>query len=346
MAVKYAEQYEPDQLEPFWPNEILKMTTVVLCTMAVIMFFAVLPVLLEIVGLEGMTEHEQPADPRNTPAHIRPEWYFLSVYQYLKLMPSQMLGVEGAALGVMSQGIGVALLLSLPFWYRDHGPGVDPGDARRGAAWFAGACVSFVILAYLVSRANAALSDRIGVWLHPVFWWPILAVACWAMAYAAARAVGFAAVGRWLTLLTVSLLFILFQFVVFVIVLGRWLTAVLPASIAFGIGGAIFLMTTIWAIGVTIAHVAGRADRPRRAMFIATVTENVALFLGLMLWAKWPHDALRDAAGAWTEEARHLWFLVAVVLAAVAVFAALVAVERRNIRLVLGPRRPSLEDKP
>ena len=30
---------------------------------------------------------EDKADPLTTPAHIKPEWYFLSVYQLLKLVP-------------------------------------------------------------------------------------------------------------------------------------------------------------------------------------------------------------------------------------------------------------------
>ena len=34
-----------------------------------------------------------PADPLNTPAHIRPEWYFLAPYQLLKLVPNKFLGI-------------------------------------------------------------------------------------------------------------------------------------------------------------------------------------------------------------------------------------------------------------
>ncbi len=43
MAVDYREQYSPEQLEPFWPNEILRMLVVVLCTLALIMALVVLP---------------------------------------------------------------------------------------------------------------------------------------------------------------------------------------------------------------------------------------------------------------------------------------------------------------
>jgi ubiquinol-cytochrome c reductase cytochrome b subunit len=34
-----------------------------------------------------------PADPLNTPLHIRPEWYFLAPYQMLKLVPNKFLGI-------------------------------------------------------------------------------------------------------------------------------------------------------------------------------------------------------------------------------------------------------------
>jgi len=119
MAADYTKQYRPDQLEPFWPNEIVKMTVAVLCTLAVIMFFAILPVLLEALGFHGMAHEEQPANPRGaTPTGIKPEWYFLAVYQYLRLMPTQLLGISGKTLGVLSQGVGVTILILLPFWYR------------------------------------------------------------------------------------------------------------------------------------------------------------------------------------------------------------------------------------
>ncbi|GMU24212.1 MAG: hypothetical protein AMXMBFR13_42880 [Phycisphaerae bacterium] len=118
MAVDYRKQYRPDQLEPFFPNEILRMLVVVLCTLAVIMLLVVLPVVLDHFGLAGLIEEEEPADPRATPAHIRPEWYFLAVYQYLKLPPQEFMGISGKTIGVLSQGPAMVALLLLPFWAR------------------------------------------------------------------------------------------------------------------------------------------------------------------------------------------------------------------------------------
>ncbi len=119
MSADYREQYRPDQLEPFFPNEIIKMLVAVLCTLAVIMFFAILPVLLDALGVHGMGHHEEPANPQGaTPVGIKPEWYFLSVYQYLRLMPTTLLGISGKTLGVLSQGVLVGAIVLLPFWYR------------------------------------------------------------------------------------------------------------------------------------------------------------------------------------------------------------------------------------
>ncbi len=63
MGVDYREQYKAEHLEPFFPNEIVKMIIVVLCTLALLTFLAVLPVSLEHVGIEGFAHEQEPADP-------------------------------------------------------------------------------------------------------------------------------------------------------------------------------------------------------------------------------------------------------------------------------------------
>jgi len=49
----------------------------------------------------------EPADPFYTPAHIKPEWYFLGLYQLLKFIPK----TTGAVLPV----IGILILMIWPF---------------------------------------------------------------------------------------------------------------------------------------------------------------------------------------------------------------------------------------
>lgn len=118
MGADYREQYEPDQLEPFWPHEIMKMLVSVLICLAIIMFLVTLPVLLEMLGVRGLGHEELPANPRDTPIGIKPEWYFLAVYQYLRIWPSTLLGLSGKTWGVLSQGPVILIIVLLPFWYR------------------------------------------------------------------------------------------------------------------------------------------------------------------------------------------------------------------------------------
>lgn len=94
----YTKGRKPEELEPFFPNEVLRMIGMILLLMAVIMFLVIfLP-----------EAKEEPANPYFTPPHIKPDWYFLPVYQALKLIPNKILGV-------MMQGVGILLLILLPF---------------------------------------------------------------------------------------------------------------------------------------------------------------------------------------------------------------------------------------
>lgn len=149
MAVDYKNQYKPSQLEPFWPNEIIRMLVVVLCTLALIMSLVTLPTVLEWAGFTGLVHEEEPANPKVTPPHIKPEWYFLATYQYLKLMeyPQQWFGIDGKLLGVFSQGVFVVLLLTLPFWYRRK------AERRPSAMYYAG--VTFVVFLFLLLTVAA-----------------------------------------------------------------------------------------------------------------------------------------------------------------------------------------------
>lgn len=159
MGVDYREQYRPDELEPFWPNEIIKMSVSILGTLAVVMLLVVVPFLLEELGILAI-HGEEPANPRETPAHIRPEWYFLAVYQYLKLMPQELLGISGKTLGIFSQGLVVALLVFLPFIYR-RGAHRRPGFIYRSV-------VTLAIAGFLVTTL-------IPIWPPPPFLCVILA---------------------------------------------------------------------------------------------------------------------------------------------------------------------------
>jgi len=75
------------------------------------------------------------------PIGIRPEWYFLAMFQILKLIPSHVLGMDGEMLGVLGFGLAAMVLLFLPF--------LDPGaaDGRSSKLVTVGGLVA---LAYMV----------------------------------------------------------------------------------------------------------------------------------------------------------------------------------------------------
>jgi quinol-cytochrome oxidoreductase complex cytochrome b subunit len=96
----------PDQKKriPFFPNYILD---------EMIAWYIALALLVVLASLfpAGL---EEKADPLSTPAHIKPEWYFLFLYQALKWVPRLV--------GVLMPVIAIALLVALPF--------IDRGQAR------------------------------------------------------------------------------------------------------------------------------------------------------------------------------------------------------------------------
>jgi len=57
------------------------------------------------------------ADPFNTPSHIKPEWYFLAAYYSLRFAEHfDFLGAWAPKLlGIVMQGVAIALLLAAPF---------------------------------------------------------------------------------------------------------------------------------------------------------------------------------------------------------------------------------------
>jgi len=52
----------------------------------------------------------------SAPAGIKPEWYFLFMYQALKLIPSKVLIFDGEVLGIVGCGIAATVWLLLPFF--------------------------------------------------------------------------------------------------------------------------------------------------------------------------------------------------------------------------------------
>lgn len=98
---------QPRKLLPFWPHYILSET------IAWYIMFGILIILAAFLpaGLEDK------ADPFKTPEHVKPEWYFLAVYQFLKVASVfNFLGSEAPRLiGILLPAFGGGLLFLLPF---------------------------------------------------------------------------------------------------------------------------------------------------------------------------------------------------------------------------------------
>jgi hypothetical protein len=333
MGVDYREQYKPEHLEPFFPNEIVKMIIVVLCTLALLSFLAVLPVVLEHLGIQGMAHEEAPADPSSTPPHIRPEWYFLAVYQYLKLMPSEVLGVSGKALGILTQIIVVGLLLLFPFWYPLRSARVEKEQWRWGVLTLALHWLAFGVPAAVLLWARSRLEMPYTDLIHPMYTWPVLWIGGYALAGVLMRRAAFDDAFQWLLLLNTALILIGFQALAFIVVLGQGLSWAISPVLAYGIGFALFLIASLLIIRFLRRRIAGTDQRVRVRLMVVLTTEGLALFLGLTIWAMWPPGGL--FAGGPHDETRRFLFAVAVMAFAVAVFYAFLITERRTVNRTL-----------
>ena len=93
---------------PFYPDHVKTELYVVIGILVLVVIFGVLG-MLKPLGLQA------PADPLNTPLHVKPEWYFLALYQLLKYIPPQVLGIDGPVFGVVAILLAVVVVAIWPF---------------------------------------------------------------------------------------------------------------------------------------------------------------------------------------------------------------------------------------
>ncbi|HSR53433.1 MAG TPA: cytochrome bc complex cytochrome b subunit [Acidobacteriota bacterium] len=92
---------------PFLPNVLLR---------DVLAWYVLLAVLVTLCAFFPW-ELGTKADPFvSAPQGIRPEWYFLFMFETLKIIPSSVLGMEGETLGVLGFGLAALALILVPFW--------------------------------------------------------------------------------------------------------------------------------------------------------------------------------------------------------------------------------------
>ncbi|MBI2490969.1 MAG: cytochrome b N-terminal domain-containing protein, partial [Candidatus Rokubacteria bacterium] len=132
----------PPRTMPFVPNFLLRDVIGWLCALAALAALAAfLP-----------AELGKKADPfAPAPIGIKPEWYFMFMFQTLKYLPSHILGLEGEVVGIVGFGLGGLFLLLVPFLDRRTARG-EPG---RLFTWIGlGLIVYVLVLTYLGYTAS------------------------------------------------------------------------------------------------------------------------------------------------------------------------------------------------
>lgn len=93
---------------PFFPNHFMTEFYVVIG-------IVVLALAIGAVGMLFPVGLGAPADPLNTPLHVKPEWYFLGLYQLLKYVPPIILGINGPIFAVVGILLAVLVVTIWPF---------------------------------------------------------------------------------------------------------------------------------------------------------------------------------------------------------------------------------------
>jgi cytochrome b6 len=123
----------PQKTMPFFPNFLLR---------DLLLWLIVLNV-LAILAVFFPWELGKKADPfAPAPAGIKPEWYFLFMFQTLKFIPPKIFIIDGEILGIMLFGIAGVLWMLVPFW--------DRKSARGEANQFVNYAGIFVVLFIIV----------------------------------------------------------------------------------------------------------------------------------------------------------------------------------------------------
>ena len=122
-------QPEDEESIPFYPDHLRTEFKVVVGLL-------VAAIALGAIGLLSPVGLGEPADPMNTPTHIKPEWYFLSLYQLLKFLPK----TAGVLIPLTAAGV-------LALWpFLDRKPDASPKTRKARFAVVALICILVIAL--------------------------------------------------------------------------------------------------------------------------------------------------------------------------------------------------------
>jgi len=129
---------------PFFPNFLLRDLVGWLTALAILAALAAyLP-----------AELGSKADPfAPAPAGIKPEWYFMFMFQTLKLLPAHIMGIEGEIVGIIGFGLAGLFLLLIPLMDRSS----QSEKRSRLFTWITVAIIVYMValtvIGYLVNPA-------------------------------------------------------------------------------------------------------------------------------------------------------------------------------------------------
>jgi cytochrome b6 len=136
MSVPLKEEVEKKDVKtiPFWPNFVYREMIVWLILVGILFSIAVfLPPSLD-----------KPADlMAAAPEGVKPEWYFLFLFQTLKIFPGKMLFVNGDTVAVLLILLGFLFIFCLPF--------IDTKPTERRGKIITGLGYAFIVYALIFS---------------------------------------------------------------------------------------------------------------------------------------------------------------------------------------------------
>ncbi len=126
---------------PFFPNFLLR---------DLLLWLIVLNI-LAILAVFFPWELGKKADPfAPAPAGIKPEWYFLFMFQTLKFIPAKILFIDGEVLGVLLFGIAGMLWVLVPFWDRKSSRGIHHRSITYIGIFVVGYIILLTILGWVL----------------------------------------------------------------------------------------------------------------------------------------------------------------------------------------------------
>ncbi len=131
----------PKKTMPFFPNFLLRD----------LLFWLIVLNILAILAVFFPAELGIKANPfAPAPAGIKPEWYFLFMYQSLKYIPAKIIFLDGDVLGVLLFSAAAVLWILVPFWDKKSSKGLK----NRKMNYIGLFAIMFIIILTIVGWAT------------------------------------------------------------------------------------------------------------------------------------------------------------------------------------------------